>query len=90
MLEGNTEKLLSLYTDDAISMPSYQPMSEGIAAIRKASDAMAKTGVKYNSFVPTTLKVMANGNMITEIGTYKISVSMPNMDKTKRNPSTQL
>lgn len=26
MLEGNTEKLLSLYTEDAISMPSYQPL----------------------------------------------------------------
>lgn len=81
MLEGNNEKLLSLYTDDAISMPSYQPIHEGIAAIRKASDEMAKSGVKYNSFAPTTLKVTANGNQITEIGTYKISVSIPNMDK---------
>jgi ketosteroid isomerase-like protein len=26
------------------------------------------------------LKVMVNGNLITEIGTYKISMSMPNMD----------
>jgi ketosteroid isomerase-like protein len=81
MLEGNTEKLLSLYTDDAISMPSYQPMRDGIAAIRKASADEAKTGVKYNSFAPTTLKVTANGNLITEIGAYKISFSMPNMDK---------
>ena len=81
MLEGNNEKLLSLYTDDAISMPSYQPIHDGIAAIRKANDEMAKTGVKYNSFVPVTLKVIANGNLITEIGTYKISMSMPSMDK---------
>lgn len=81
MLAGNTEKLLSLYTDDAISMPSYQPIREGIAAIRKANAEEAKSGVKYNSFAPTTLKVTANGNLITEIGTYKISVSMPNMDK---------
>jgi ketosteroid isomerase-like protein len=81
MMEGNTEKLLSLYTEDAISMPSYQPIHDGIAAIRKANDEMAKTGVKYNSFAPTTLKVTANGNQITEIGTYKISMSMPNMDK---------
>jgi ketosteroid isomerase-like protein len=81
MIEGNTEKLLSLYTDDAISMPSYQPIHDGIGAIRKASDEMGKTGVKYNFFTPTTLKVIANGNLITEIGTYKISMSMPNMDK---------
>jgi ketosteroid isomerase-like protein len=81
MMEGNTEKLLNLYTEDAISMPSYQPIHDGIAAIRKANDEMAKTGVKYNSFTPTTLKGTANGNQITEIGTYKISMSMPNMDK---------
>ncbi len=81
MIEGNTEKLLSLYTDDAISMPSYQPIRDGIAAIRKSSDEETKSGVKYTLFVPTTLKVIPNGNMITEIGTYKISMTMPNMDK---------
>lgn len=81
MLEGNTEKLLSLYTEDAISMPSYQPIQEGIAAIRKASEEMAKAGVKYNSFTPATLKVLVSGDLITEIGTYKISFSMPGMDQ---------
>jgi ketosteroid isomerase-like protein len=81
MLEGNTEKLLSLYTDDAISMPSYHPMEDGIAAIRKASEDMAKSGVKYTSFTPTTLKVLVNGNQITEIGTYKVTLTVPNMDK---------
>jgi uncharacterized protein (TIGR02246 family) len=81
MLEGNTEKLLSLYTNDAISMPSYQPMQDGIAAIRKASDEMKKSGVKYTSFTPTTVKVLVSGDQITEIGTYKISMTMPNMEK---------
>jgi uncharacterized protein (TIGR02246 family) len=81
MLEGNTEKLLSIYTEDAISLPSYQPLQEGKAAIKKASEEMAKTGVKFTSFVPTIVKVIDNGNLITEIGTYKISMTMPNMDK---------
>ncbi|HEY3373154.1 MAG TPA: DUF4440 domain-containing protein [Prolixibacteraceae bacterium] len=81
MMEGNTEKNLSLYTQDAISMPSYEPMHEGIAEIRKASEEMAKSGWKVNSFEPTTLKVIPNGDLITEIGTYKISMNMPNMDK---------
>jgi uncharacterized protein (TIGR02246 family) len=81
MLAGDTEKNLSLYTTDAISMPSYEPMHEGIAAIRKASEEMMKTGWKCTSFEPKTLKVMANGNLITEIGTYKISMSMPGMEK---------
>jgi len=81
MLEGNTEKTLSLYTDDAISMPSYEPMHEGIAAIRKASEEMAKSGWKCTSFEPTTVKVLVNGKQVTEIGLYKISFSMTGMEK---------
>ena len=80
MLEGNTEKTLELYTDDAISMPSYQPMQVGIAAIRAASEEMTKSGLKYKSFETTTLKLVPNGTQITEIGTYKVSVTMPGMD----------
>lgn len=80
-VEGNTQKLLSLYTDDAVSMPSYQPLQEGIAAISKSSEEMAKTGVRYNNFTTTTLKVLTGGNLISEIGTYQMSMSMPKMDK---------
>jgi uncharacterized protein (TIGR02246 family) len=81
MLAGDTEKNLSLYTTDAISMPSYEPMHAGIDAIRKSSEEMKKSGWKCLSFEPTTLKVIVNGSMITEIGTYKISMSIPMMDK---------
>jgi ketosteroid isomerase-like protein len=78
MLEGNTEKLLNLYTDDAISMPNYQPMMDGLAAIRKSSEEMIRGGLKYHSFAPTTLKVIGNGDQITEIGTFKINLTLPN------------
>jgi ketosteroid isomerase-like protein len=81
MVDGNLEKGLAMYTDDAISMPSYQPMQEGIAAIRSATATMASSGMKYNTFELTTLKVIPNGNLIHEIGTYKINTSMPGMDK---------
>lgn len=81
MVSGNMDKNLKMYTEDAISMPSYEPMHQGLDAIRKASEDMKATGWKVNSFVPTTLKIIPNGNMITEIGTYKISMNMPNMDK---------
>ncbi len=80
MMEGNYEKLLGSYTEDAISMPSYQPLMEGLATIKKANDEMVKSGFKCTSFVPKTLKVIPNGNLITEIGTYKMSFSMPNMN----------
>ena len=80
MLAGNTEKILSNYTEDAISLPSNQPMQQGIAAIRKGSEEMAKSGVKFTSFTPTIVKLLVDGNHITEIGTYKMSMTIPNMD----------
>src|SRR5512135_2421681 len=62
MLAGSTEKLLSLYTSDAISLPSYEPMEQGIEAIRKASEDMANSGFKYSSFTLTPVKCTENGN----------------------------
>jgi len=77
MLAGNTAKILANYTEDAISLPSYQPIAMGLAAIKKSSEEMAKSGVKFTSFTPTIVKVIVNGNHITEIGTYKISMTTP-------------
>ena len=81
MLEGNHEKSLSLYTTDAISMPSNEPMREGIAALRKGAEEMAKMNMKVTMFEPTTLKVIPDGKLITEIGTYKIKLTMPGVDQ---------
>lgn len=81
MLEGNLEKSLSMYTADAISMPSNEPMREGIAAIRKSAEDMAKMDMKVTMFEPTTLKVIPDGKLITEIGTYKIKLTVPGMDQ---------
>jgi len=81
MIEGNIEKSLSMYTQDAISMPSNEPMSEGIVAIRAGLEKMAKTGMKVNSFEPTTRKVIPDGNLISEIGNYKINITISGMDQ---------
>ena len=81
MLEGNMEKTFSMYAQDAISMPSYEPMKEGLAAIKKSNEEMMKSGFKVKSFETKVMKVNSTGNMITEIGTYKITMTMPGMDK---------
>ena len=81
MLNGTLQNHFDIYAQDAISMPSYEPMHEGLPAIKKASEDMAKSGVKFTSFEPTIVKVLVNGNMITEIGKYKISMTMPGMEK---------
>lgn len=81
MVQGNFEKGLSRYTADAISMPSNEPMEMGIDAIRKANEESVKSGWKCNSFDQAVLKVLPSGNLITEIGTYKINMLVPGMDK---------
>jgi ketosteroid isomerase-like protein len=56
-------------------------MREGIDAIRKSSEEMAKMNMKITLFEPTTLKVIPDGKLITEIGTYKIKLTIPGVDQ---------
>lgn len=81
MLSGNAEANLALYAKDAISMPSYEPMLEGIDALRKSNEAMKKSGMKVVKFEPTTYKVMVSGNLVTEVGFYEIAFTYPGMDE---------
>ena len=37
MMNNDTETVLKLYTEDAISMPSYQPMIKGMEAFKEQS-----------------------------------------------------
>jgi ketosteroid isomerase-like protein len=77
MIEGNTEKSLSFYTQDAISMPNNSKMIEGLAAIRKSTEEMKASGVKVNSFEVQTLNIFNCDNMIIEIGKFAIRFSIP-------------
>jgi ketosteroid isomerase-like protein len=79
MMNGDSEKNLSYYTTDAISLPNNAPMAEGIEAIKKSNQEMMNLGMKITSCNFVTLKVIPNNNLITEIGTYKMSVSTPDM-----------
>lgn len=76
MLEDNTEKTMELYTEDAISMPSYEPMLQGIAEIREANRRMSESGWKFESFEPNIVKIIPMGDMVAEIGTYNVSMAM--------------
>lgn len=75
MLQGNYEKNLDLYATDAISLPAYEPMLEGKDAIKRNTENMVGSGMKITSFEPKTSKLITEGNLITEIGTYKMSVT---------------
>jgi ketosteroid isomerase-like protein len=81
MVAGNTDKLMSYYSRDAISMPNYEKMLEGIDAIRKSNEEMIKAGWKCVKFEPKTLKATTCGNQVIEIGTFVIAFTGPGMEK---------
>lgn len=79
MMEGNAQAALGFYTKDAISLPNYGEMVKGIDAIKKSNDEMLSSGMKVNSMEFNTLMVNTYGNMVSEIGTYKMNATMPGM-----------
>jgi ketosteroid isomerase-like protein len=78
MMEGNSQATIGFYAKDAVSLPNYGEMVKGIDAIKKSNDEMASSG-KVNSVEFNTVMVNTYGNMVSEIGTYKMSVTMQGM-----------
>lgn len=79
MLSGDEEAMWEYYSDDIISMPSYQPMTRGIEACRKASEEMMSSGMKMTAFKSTVTDIMQAGNLVVDIGTYEITMMLPQM-----------
>jgi len=76
MLSGNTTASLAYYADDAISLPNYSKMAQGIEAIKKSNEAMMASGMKMTKFETTTLMVSTCEDNIAEVGTYNMSFTM--------------
>jgi ketosteroid isomerase-like protein len=79
MVSGDMGALWDYYTDDIISMPSYEPMIKGLEACKMSSEKMEKSGTKITAFSTTSTDVMQSGNLVVDIGTYKITMTMPQM-----------
>ena len=79
MISGD-ESMWANYTEDVISMPSYEPMLRGIEACKQSYKKMTEAGMKMTAFKSIVTDVIDAGNYIIDIGSYKISMSMPGMD----------
>jgi ketosteroid isomerase-like protein len=80
MVAGDMNALWDYYSDDIISMPSYEPMLKGLDACKMNEEKMEKSGSKITAFSTTNTDVMQSGNLVVDIGTYKITMTMPQMD----------
>lgn len=79
MLDNDVDKMLSMYTDDVISMPSYQPTVKGIAKVRELSELHAQSGWKITHFALNMTDLILAGNLAIEIGNYDMKMSGPDM-----------
>jgi len=79
MIDNDVEKMLSMYTEDIISMPSYQPTIKGIAKVRELSEMQAKSGWKTTEFVLSITDIIVQGNLAIEIGNYDMKMSGPDV-----------
>jgi len=79
MLSGDQETIWEYYSEDVISMPSYQPMTKGIEACKKSSEQMMESGMKITAFKSTNTDIMVSGDFVIDIGTYEITLTAPQM-----------
>ncbi|MGD8306434.1 MAG: DUF4440 domain-containing protein [Ignavibacteria bacterium] len=80
MVGDNFEEMLEYYSDEIISMPSYQPMLRGVNALVVAHNMQQESGVETTAFNLTTTDVMEAGDYFIEIGTYSITMTIPGME----------
>lgn len=76
MVNGDVSVALSYYASDAVSLPNYSKMAQGLEAIKKSNEGMMTSGMKINSFETNITMINTCNNMIAEVGTYKMSMTM--------------
>jgi hypothetical protein len=82
MISGKHMSTLEYYCKDAISMPSNEPMQDGIEEISKAKDRMEKSEWRITKYESAPTKVNFSGLLLTEVGRYTISRKRPGMENT--------
>jgi uncharacterized protein (TIGR02246 family) len=80
MVTGDYNTIASMYTDDAVSLQSYEPMWVGKDAILQGNKKdLTESGMKFSNASAKTMQVIGTGDTRIEIGTFEITVTMPNM-----------
>lgn len=74
MVTGDMSSLWSYYSDDIISMPSYEPALRGLDAVKASYEKMKETGMKFSKFSLTVTEALQSGDFVIEIGTYTLTM----------------
>ncbi len=76
IVENDIDLLLSLYAEDAISLPNNGPRLDGVKALRKKHMEMADAGTTITSFESVPTDVWEAGSQVIEIGNYEFTLEM--------------
>jgi ketosteroid isomerase-like protein len=79
MLSGDEDAMWGYYSEEVISMPSYQPMMRGIDACKESSAQMMESGMEITAFETVNTDLLVSGDFVVDIGTYNITMSVPGM-----------
>ncbi len=90
LIEGDIEKSMSFYSEDAISMPNNGNILEGIEAIRKSTLEMQASGSKVISYNAHPLYLMLCNDKLIEIGKFRISFTVPGMPNVEEDAGKYL
>ncbi len=85
MKTGDHEKNLQFYAKDVVSLPSYDKMLKGKEEIRNSMKEMEKSEWKVKDIKFETVSVETNGDMVTEIGKYKMEMNKKDSDETMKD-----
>ena len=77
---GDNKTILSFYAEDAYSLPSYSPMIVGKKAIADGMRMNENSGMKMKHFALKTTDFWMSGDMMFEIGTYELSMTIPGQE----------
>jgi len=76
-LSGNVDAMLQYYCDDVISMPNLHPMIRGKADLKRQTEAILASGLKFASLESTAIDVQGSGDLVYEVGTFRQAILVP-------------
>ncbi len=71
MIDNDTKTMMSLYTDDVVSLPSYQPMIRGIETLKSLSEQVENSEWKTTSFDMKTTDLIPAGILLSKLAIIK-------------------
>jgi len=74
---GQTDAVMSYYSDDAVSLPPHAPLASGKDAIRKGVSALFATPGFSIEWQPVKVEVARSGDLGYAQGTFQLTVSGP-------------